>query len=130
MRAIPASRAAVPWLMAVAPAELALMWRDCRYVDPQSAQLIEATLQLRPKALWRAWLQPDPTLRHAQRWYSRMGARVWLHEIRDALLYRTRPGPTVGAFWGQEQLPEQALARRASSDRASRLEPPALPVQR
>jgi anaerobic magnesium-protoporphyrin IX monomethyl ester cyclase len=89
-------------------------------------KLIEATLQLRPKALWRVWLQPDPTLRHAQRWYSRMGARVWLHEIRDAILFRTRPGRTVGQFWGQEQLPEQALSRRP----LPRLEPPALPVQR
>lgn len=75
-------------------------------------KLIEAVLQLRPKALWRAYLQPDPTLRHAQRWYTRMGRGVWLREIRDALLHRSRPGLTVAEFWGKEQLPEQALARR------------------
>ncbi|HCQ67650.1 MAG TPA: hypothetical protein DIU07_22055 [Rhodobacteraceae bacterium] len=63
-------------------------------------ELIEAVLQLRPKALWRAYLQPDPVLRHAQRWYSRMGRRVWLRETRDALLHRARPGSTVAEFWG------------------------------
>lgn len=77
-------------------------------------KLIEATLQLRPKALRRALLQPDPVLRHAQRWYSRMGARVGLREFRDAILHAARRGPTVGEFWGQEQLPEQALARTPS----------------
>ena len=28
----------------MAPAELALLWQDCRFVDPQSARLIEAYL--------------------------------------------------------------------------------------
>jgi anaerobic magnesium-protoporphyrin IX monomethyl ester cyclase len=74
-------------------------------------KLIEATLQLRPRALWRAWFQPDPTLRHAQRWYTRMGWGVWLHEFRDALMHRARPGPTVATFWGEAQLPEEALSR-------------------
>ena len=89
-------------------------------------KLIEATLQLRPRALARAWLQPDPTLRHAQRWYTRMGARVWLSEFRDALLHHARPGPTVAEFWGQEQLPEHALDRRP----AARPDSPAQPAQR
>ena len=75
-------------------------------------KLIEAVVHLRPKALWRAYLQPDPVLRHAQRWYSRMGRRVWLREIRDALLHRARPGPTVAEFWGPEQLPEDAMVRQ------------------
>lgn len=74
-------------------------------------KLIEAVLQLRPKALWRIWLQPDPALRHAQRWYTRMGRGVWLQEIRDALLHRARRGPTVAQFWGAEPLPENAMAR-------------------
>ena len=77
-------------------------------------KLIEACLQLRPRALWRALMQPDPVLRHAQRWYSRMGARVWLREFRDAILHPARRGPTVGEFWGQDQLPEQALSRSPS----------------
>jgi hypothetical protein len=36
----------------LAPAELALLWRDCRFVDPQSAQLIEAWLD-RTHPSWR-----------------------------------------------------------------------------
>lgn len=78
-------------------------------------KLIEATLQLRPKAIWRAYLQPDAELRHAQRWYTRMGRGVWLREIRDAVLFRARRGPTVAEFWGETQLPEAALDRRSSS---------------
>lgn len=74
-------------------------------------KLIEAVLQLRPRALWRIWLQPDPDLRHAQRWYTRMGRGVWLHEFRDWLTRPARPGQTVAAFWGEDQLPEQALSR-------------------
>jgi hypothetical protein len=36
----------------LAPAELALLWRDCRYSDPRSAQLIEAYLD-RTHPTWR-----------------------------------------------------------------------------
>ncbi|MGI9424473.1 MAG: DnaJ domain-containing protein [Hyphomicrobiaceae bacterium] len=36
----------------MAPAELALLWQDCRFEDPQSAQLIEAYLD-RIHATWR-----------------------------------------------------------------------------
>jgi anaerobic magnesium-protoporphyrin IX monomethyl ester cyclase len=73
-------------------------------------KLIEATLQLRPRALWRVWLHPDPEIRHAMRWYTRMGRRVWLHEFRDALRFPARPGQTVAQFWGEGQLPENTLA--------------------
>ena len=73
-------------------------------------KLIEACLQLRPRALWRVWLHPDPEIAHAMRWYTRMGRRVWLHEFRDAWRFPARPGPTVAAFWGSEQLPENAHA--------------------
>ena len=73
-------------------------------------KLIEATLQLRPRSLWRVWLHPDPEIAHAMRWYTKMGRRVWLHEFRDALRFPARPGPTVAQFWGAEQLPENALA--------------------
>lgn len=78
-------------------------------------KLIEAVLQLRPRALWRIWRQPDPDLRHAMRWYTAMGRGVWLHEWRDALRFRTRRGPTVAAFWGAAQLPENAMDRRRPS---------------
>lgn len=36
----------------LAPAELALLWRDCRFTDPKSAQLIEAWLD-RTHPSWR-----------------------------------------------------------------------------
>jgi anaerobic magnesium-protoporphyrin IX monomethyl ester cyclase len=81
-------------------------------------KLIEAVLQLRPRALWRAFLQPDRDLRHAQRWYTRMGRGVWISEFRDALRHRANPGPTVQDFWGGAQLPEEALSpRRAKAAR-------------
>jgi anaerobic magnesium-protoporphyrin IX monomethyl ester cyclase len=76
-------------------------------------KLIEFCLQARPKALWRAFLQPDRDLRHAQRWYTRMGRRVWLAEFRDALRFGARRGPTVAEFWGADQRPEAALSRTA-----------------
>ncbi|MDH5556726.1 MAG: magnesium-protoporphyrin IX monomethyl ester anaerobic oxidative cyclase [Alphaproteobacteria bacterium] len=64
----------------------------------------EMVLQCRPSALYRTFLQPDRKLRHAMRWYSQMGRRVWPYEIinflRDPL---TRTGPTVAAFWGAPQ---------------------------
>ncbi|WP_309663802.1 radical SAM protein, partial [Tabrizicola sp.] len=77
-------------------------------------KLIEAVLQLRPRALWRIYRQPDPDLRHAMRWYTRMGRGVWRQEIGDFFRRPARPGPTVAEFWGADQLPEQALAPRAS----------------
>jgi anaerobic magnesium-protoporphyrin IX monomethyl ester cyclase len=64
----------------------------------------EMVLQGRPKAIWRTYLQPDARLRHAMRWYSQMGRRVWPYEIlkflRDRLL---TAGPTVAEFWGAPQ---------------------------
>lgn len=44
-------------------------------------KLIEAAAQLRPRALMRWIWHPDPKIRHAIRWYYRMGRRVWIHEI-------------------------------------------------
>ncbi len=74
---------------------------------------IEIVLQLRPRALWRVWAHPDPDMRHAMRWYTRMGRRVVLREVPDFIRSRRlRTGPTVAAFWGSEdRLPENAMAR-------------------
>ena len=79
-----------------------------RYMPPWRALLwfkfTEMVLQCRPKAIWRVLFQRDAGLRHAMRWYTKMGRRVWPHEIlgflRDRLL---RDGPTVGEFWGAPQ---------------------------
>ena len=77
-------------------------------------KLIEATLQLRPKALWRTYLHPRPEIRHAMRWYSQMGRRVVLREIFEFLFcYATKPTDTVATFWGAaSQLPENAMSKK------------------
>ena len=72
-------------------------------------KLIEMYLQLRPRALWRNYLHPDPEIRHAMQWYTRMGRRVVLREVWQWLRHRRRPGVTVETFLGAESLPEQAL---------------------
>lgn len=76
-------------------------------------KLIEMVLQLRPRALWRVFLHPDPEIRHAMRWYTRMGRRVIWFELRAALRHRAHPGGTVAeVLGGAAPLPENALARR------------------
>ncbi|HLO75672.1 MAG TPA: magnesium-protoporphyrin IX monomethyl ester anaerobic oxidative cyclase [Magnetospirillum sp.] len=74
-------------------------WRVLMWI-----KLIEVTLQARPKALWRVLCHPDRGLRHAMRWYSEIGRRVWFHEI-GAFLFgrRLKHGPTLAAFWGEQQ---------------------------
>jgi anaerobic magnesium-protoporphyrin IX monomethyl ester cyclase len=42
---------------------------------------IEFMVQARPKAVWRMLFHPEAKIRHAIRWYYRMGRRVWFHEI-------------------------------------------------
>jgi anaerobic magnesium-protoporphyrin IX monomethyl ester cyclase len=68
-------------------------------------KFIEAVAQLRPKALLRWAWNPDPKIRHAVRWYYRMGRRVWVHEvwqfIRAARPQRT--GMTVAQMLGGPQ---------------------------
>ena len=75
-------------------------------------KLIEATLQLRPRALWRIFRQSDTTLRHAMLWYTKMGRSVWHQEFRDFIGHPARPGTAVADFWDSGQRPEQALAPR------------------
>lgn len=48
-------------------------------------KLIEAVVQLQPKALWRTWAHPDPRLRSAMRWYGALGRQVW-----PGQLFRTK----------------------------------------
>jgi anaerobic magnesium-protoporphyrin IX monomethyl ester cyclase len=84
---------------------------------------IEAMAQLRPRALWRLLAHPDRKIRHAMRWYYRMGRRVWFHEIAGFLFRerRVRSGPTLAAFWGAPQDAEEEahLARRARTSASS-----------
>jgi anaerobic magnesium-protoporphyrin IX monomethyl ester cyclase len=77
--------------------------------------LIEAVVQLRPRALWRFVAHRDPKIRHGIRWYYRMGRRVWFHEIWN-FLFRDRRvgnGPSLAQFWGPPQdAEEHALSVR------------------
>jgi anaerobic magnesium-protoporphyrin IX monomethyl ester cyclase len=79
----------------------------------------EMVLQGRPKALWRTFLHPDRGLRHAMRWYSQMGRRVWPYEIRNFLLgRRLKNGPTVAEFWGTPQHAEEEAMAATRPERA------------
>lgn len=74
----------------------------------------EMMLQSRPKALMRVLFHRDRGLRHAMRWYTQMGRRVWPHEIREFVFgRRLKDGPTVAQFWGAPQAAEEeAMAAR------------------
>lgn len=93
-------------------------WRVIAWV-----KFMEAALQLRPRSLWRALAHPDEGIRDAQRWYYKMGRRVWVREVlgfvlRDEL---RDDGPTLEGFWGAPQADEEQsmtvvpLRRRAQA---------------
>jgi anaerobic magnesium-protoporphyrin IX monomethyl ester cyclase len=68
-------------------------------------KFIEAVLQLRPKAIWRSLFQPDIASRTGMRWYTKMGRRVWPHEV-IGFFFRERRlsnGPALRSFWGASQ---------------------------
>jgi anaerobic magnesium-protoporphyrin IX monomethyl ester cyclase len=79
----------------------------------------EFVLQSRPKALYRILFHPDPGLRHAMRWYTQMGRRVWPHEIFHFLFRdrRSRPEMTVEQFWGAPQDEEEQSMLAAKPER-------------
>jgi anaerobic magnesium-protoporphyrin IX monomethyl ester cyclase len=79
----------------------------------------EMVLQCRPKAICRVLFHRDAGLRHAMRWYTKMGRRVWPHEILGFLRDRlTRNGPTVAEFWGAPQDSEEESMSSARPERA------------
>ena len=97
-------------------------WRLIAWV-----KFIEAVVQLRPKALWRTFFQPDARLRHAMRWYAQMGRRVWLHELKNFFLRERRAaaGPTLEEFWGRPQdADERSMALRPAPARTAPLREP------
>jgi anaerobic magnesium-protoporphyrin IX monomethyl ester cyclase len=75
-------------------------WRIILWV-----KMIEVLVQARPKALLRSFFQRDRAARRGMRWYTRMGRRVWFHEVRNFLFRdrRVSDGPTVTEFWGAPQ---------------------------
>lgn len=73
-------------------------------------KLIELCLQARPRALYRAYLHPDPDIRHAMAWYTRMGRRVVLKELWDwARRPRAAPRPITDVL-GPHKMAESALS--------------------
>jgi anaerobic magnesium-protoporphyrin IX monomethyl ester cyclase len=82
------------------------------------AKAIEVILQARPRTLWRIVMGGDREFRHAMRWYTRIGRRVWFHEVAE-FLFRTRhaalPRRTVADFWGKPaETDEHAHARESA----------------
>ncbi|MEI6809838.1 MAG: hypothetical protein WCN95_14055, partial [bacterium] len=72
-------------------------------------KFIEAVMQLRPRALRRVLAHPDLPIRAAQRWYYRIGRRVWPHEIWNFIFRdrRLKNGPTLAEFRGKPQDAEE-----------------------
>lgn len=63
---------------------------------------IEVLMQARPRVLYRMIFNPDAGFRHAMRWYTKMGRRVWFHELFE-YLFKTKiekEGPRLSAFMG------------------------------
>jgi anaerobic magnesium-protoporphyrin IX monomethyl ester cyclase len=78
----------------------------------------EMVLQGRPKAILRVLFHRDRGLRHAMRWYTQMGRRVWPHEIWGFLRdRRLKDGPTVAQFWGAPQDGEEESMSSARPER-------------
>ena len=80
-------------------------------------KLMEVSCQVRPRALRRLIWRRDAKIRHATRWYYRMGRRVWFHEILSFVLRdgRVSDGRTVREHMGAVQDHEEeasAVVRR------------------
>ena len=63
---------------------------------------IEVIMQTRPKAIMRVLFGKDRHVRHGMRWYTRMGRRVWLHEIVEFIFSKRTADSalTLRRFWG------------------------------
>lgn len=72
-------------------------WRVLLWV-----KAIEVIMQARPKAILRIVLGRDRHIRHAMRWYTRMGRRVWVHEIIEFVFSQKirSSALTLRSFWG------------------------------
>jgi anaerobic magnesium-protoporphyrin IX monomethyl ester cyclase len=83
-------------------------------------KFVEVAAQTRPRALMRLIWHWDPKIRHAIRWYYKMGRRVWFHEMISFFLRETRvkDGMTVREFLGAAQDAEEesmAVKKRAAA---------------
>ena len=85
-------------------------WRIFMWV-----KAIEVIMQLRPRALLRVLFGKDRHVRHGMRWYTRMGRRVWFHEVLDFVRgKRLRDSTlTLRRFLGESLAEnEESMARR------------------
>lgn len=96
-------------------------WRVLLWV-----KFVEVCAQARPRALMRLIWHRDRKLRHAIRWYYRMGRRVWFHEIIRFFLRDRygRSGLSLRAFWGEPQDHEE----EASAARVRTVAPTPAPI--
>jgi len=80
-------------------------WRVLLWV-----KFIEAVMQLRPRALQRLFCHHDPEIRHAMRWYSNIGRRVWPYEIWNFFIRdrRAKYGPTMAELWGHARISQRS----------------------
>ncbi len=77
---------------------------------------IEVLMQARPKVIARTLFHRDADYRHAMRWYTRIGRRVWFHEAFE-FLFKTRLmrcGPSLREFMGRTlENREYALSKKS-----------------
>lgn len=84
-------------------------------------KLMEVTCQVRPRALRRLIWRKDRKIRHATRWYYRMGRRVWFHEWLSFLFRERRvaDGRTVRDHFGEVQDHEEEASAAGARGRLS-----------
>ncbi len=66
-------------------------------------KLIEVLMQLRPSILYRTLFHTDTDFRYAMRWYTRIGRKVWFHEVYE-FIFKTKlekNGPKLSTFMGE-----------------------------
>jgi len=75
---------------------------------------IEALIQSRPKVILRMLLHKDADYRHAMRWYTKIGKRVWLHEVFEFVfrLSLNKQGPSLREFSGSSFVYEEYALQR------------------
>lgn len=84
-------------------------------------KVIEALIQLRPKVLYRHFFHSDPGYRHAMRWYTRIGRRVWFHEIAE-FIFRTpllKNGPKLKEFMGDSLSHREYAHKKTEREKAT-----------
>lgn len=76
----------------------------------------------------RTLFHHDAGYRHAMRWYTRMGRRVWFHEVFE-FLFRTqleKRGPSLADFSGPDLAAHEysmaSVGKRSATAAAPRIE--------